>query len=75
MVGILVAIITGTIFYLSVKFTYISRIKPTAVLGISSVYVNSSLIVGFGLIFIYSLVEIVKLIRKKVRIMNSFYQY
>lgn len=65
LVGILVAIITGTIFYLSIKFTYISRIKPTAVLGISSVYVNSSLIVGFGLVFIYSLGEIIKLIRKK----------
>lgn len=65
MVNILVAIITGTIFYLSIKFTYISRIKPTAVLGISSIYVNSSLIFGFGLIFIYSIIEIIKIFKNK----------
>lgn len=64
-VNLLVAIITGTITFLSVKFTYISRIKPTAVLGISSVYVNASLIIGFGLIFIYSIVEIIKIFKKK----------
>lgn len=64
-VNIIVAMITGTAFYLSLKFTYISRIKPTAVLGISSAYVNSALIVGFGLIFIYTIIEILKIFKKK----------
>ena len=59
----IVMLMNGTFFCLSLKFTIISRVKPTAVLGISSMYVNSSLIIGFGLIFVYSILEIFKNIK------------
>ena len=39
-------------------------LKPTAVLGISSIYVNFSLVFGFGLIFIYSVLESIKSYKK-----------
>lgn len=57
-INVIFTTIVGLILYLSVKFSYISRYKPTAALGISSLYVNSALVVGFGLIFIYSIMEI-----------------
>lgn len=47
-------LLIGTLFYLSVIFTGYSLNKPTSVLGISSAYVNSALIVSFALILIYS---------------------
>lgn len=62
-VDILLLILTAYIFYLSVIFTKIASIKPTAVLGISSAYVNSALVVGFGLMTIHAvrfLIEDVK---------------
>lgn len=49
-VHLLMLIINGYIFYLSLVFTTIAWEKPTAVLGVSSAVVNSSLVVGFGLI-------------------------
>ncbi len=52
--------INGYIFYLSIVFTKISYIKPTAVLGVSSAVVNSSLVFGFGLITIHTMRFIVK---------------
>ena len=63
LINIIVMLMNGAFFCLSLKFTIISRVKPTAVLGISSMYVNSSLIIGFGLIFIYSILEILKNIK------------
>lgn len=54
-IDLLLIIINGYIFYLSVIFTRVSAIKPTAVLGISSAYINSSLLVGFGLITIHAI--------------------
>ncbi|AVQ28809.1 MULTISPECIES: TRAP transporter small permease [Fusobacterium] len=63
LINIIVMLMNGTFFCLSLKFTIISRVKPTAVLGISSMYVNSSLIIGFGLIFVYSILEIFKNIK------------
>lgn len=53
-VNIMLLVITSYIFYLSIIFTRLSAIKPTAVLGISSMYVNSALAVGFGLMTIHS---------------------
>lgn len=47
--------INGYIFYMSMIFTNIAWVKPTAVLGISSAVVNSALIVGFGLITFHTL--------------------
>ena len=54
-VNIALLIINGYIFYLSVIFTKISAIKTTAVLGISSAFVNSALVVGFGLITMHTI--------------------
>ncbi len=54
-VNTIMVVINGTFAYLSIKFSIASRMKPTAVLGISSLYVNLSLVLGFGLIFIYSI--------------------
>ncbi len=49
-------ILNGYIVYLSVIFVRASSIKPTAVLGISSSYVSSALLVGFGLMTLHSAV-------------------
>ncbi|WZL82353.1 TRAP transporter small permease [Vallitaleaceae bacterium 9-2] len=54
-VDVLLIVIVGYLVYLSVIFTNIASIKPTAVLGISSAYVNASLVVGFGLMFIHAI--------------------
>lgn len=62
-INIVVSIIIGVIFYLSVTFSIGARFKPTPVLGISSLYENASLIVGFGLIFIYSVNNLIKSIK------------
>ena len=50
LVSLLLLLINGYIFYMSIVFTSIAWIKPTAVLGVSSAIVNSALIVGFGMI-------------------------
>ena len=49
-VSVLLLLINGYIFYMSVVFTSIAWEKPTAVLGVSSAIFNSALIVGFGMI-------------------------
>lgn len=50
LVTLLLLLINGYIFYMSIVFTSIAWAKPTAVLGVSSAVFNSALIVGFGLI-------------------------
>ena len=50
LVSVLLLLINGYIFYMSMVFTSISWAKPTAVLGVSSAVFNSALIVGFGMI-------------------------
>ena len=54
-VKLILLVTNGFIFYLSIVFVKNSYIKPTQVLGISSAWVSSSLIVSFGLTTIYSL--------------------
>ena len=66
-VDILLIAINGYILYLSVKFVSTSYLKPTAVLAISSAWVSSSLIVGFGLTTIYALRDLIKDIVKTVK--------
>ena len=51
------------LLYLSIVFVGLSYIKPTAVLGVSSAWVSSSLIVGFGLMTLYSLMHLITCIR------------
>jgi len=55
LVDVLLLIITGYIFYLSIIFTKLSSIKPTAVLGVSSVVINGALLVGFGIMTIHAI--------------------
>ena len=66
-VDILLIAINGYILYLSVKFVSTSYQKPTAVLAISSAWVSSSLIVGFGLTTIYAIRDMVVDIIKTVK--------
>ncbi len=51
------------ITYLSVLFIISSKIKTMPILKISSVYLNASLTIGFGLMAIYSLVNLIQDIR------------
>ena len=67
LVDILLILINGYILYLSIKFVSTSYQKPTAVLAISSAWVSSSLIVGFGLTTIYAIRDLVKDILKTVK--------
>ena len=67
LVDILLIAINGYILYLSIKFVSTSYQKPTAVLAISSAWVSSSLIVGFGLTTIYAIRDLVKDIMKTVK--------
>jgi TRAP-type transport system small permease protein len=55
LVTVLLLLINGYIFYMSIVFTSIAWVKPTAVLGVSSAVVNSALIVGFGMITFHTL--------------------
>ena len=66
-VDILLILINGYILYLSIKFVSTSYQKPTAVLAISSAWVSSSLIVGFGLTTIYAIRDLIRDIMKTVK--------
>lgn len=63
-VNIILVVINGVLFYLSCKFVSLSYIKPTAVLGVSSAWVSSSLIVGFGLTTLYSIMHLIAFVKK-----------
>jgi len=52
---LLLLILNGYLFYISIVFTTIAWEKPTAVLGVSSAVFNSALVVSFGLISFHSL--------------------
>ncbi|MGV8145969.1 MAG: TRAP transporter small permease [Alkaliphilus sp.] len=68
LVNIIMLILTGSLFYLSIVLTYNAVGKPTNVMGISSAYVNSSLIVGFGMMTVHTmgfLIEDYKMYFKK----------
>lgn len=68
LINIFVLVMNFVLLYLSIIFTKSSIAKPTSVLGISSAYVNSALIVGFTLILIHSLgftFESIKSLKKK----------
>ncbi len=72
-IDILLLVINGYIFYLAIVFTKIGFIRPTAVLGISSAYVNSALIFGFGLITMHTIRFIIKDLKnvKNVKIITN----
>lgn len=64
---IILVIVNVYLLYLSVVFVSNSYIKPTAVLGVSSAWVSSALIVCFGLCTIYSIKDLVVCIKKFVK--------
>lgn len=69
LVDIILIAINGYILYLSIIFVSTSYAKPTAVLAISSAWVSSSLIAGFGLTTVYAvrdlITDVLKLVRKE----------
>lgn len=57
--------LNGYITYLAVIFVRFSHIKPTPVLGVSSAYISSSLVVSFALMTMYSVYFLFRDIRKQ----------
>lgn len=69
----LLLVLNGTLFYLSYNYTAGSN-KITSALEVSYVYINSSIVVSFGLMTIYSikfLVEDIKLFLKEYKLSKS----
>lgn len=67
LVKLILVIINAALTYLSCVYVSLSYTKPTPVLGVSSAWISSSLIVCFGLTTIYSLghlIEYVKSLKK-----------
>lgn len=64
-VDMVLVFLNGYMTYLAVIFISLSYIKPTPVLGVSSAYISSALLVSFALVTIYSVIFLVKDIRRK----------
>lgn len=63
-VDLVLILLNGYMTYLAVVFISLSYIKPTAVLGISSAYISSALLVSFTWVTIYSVIFLVRDIRR-----------
>ena len=61
---LIILVTNGYITWLSYQFVASSSVKTMPILKISSVWLNSALILGFGLMTIYSLMNLVKTIRE-----------
>ena len=61
---IVILVLNGYVTYLSVLFMRSSKVKTMPILKISSVWLNSALILGFGLMTIYSLMNLIRTIRE-----------
>lgn len=59
----LIVVLNGYITFLSYQFIVSSKLKTMPVLKISSVWLNAALIIGFGLMTIYSLIHVINDIR------------
>lgn len=59
----LIVVLNSYITYLSYQFIVSSKIKTMPVLKISSVWLNSALIIGFGLMTIYGIINVINDIR------------
>ncbi|NMA22152.1 MAG: TRAP transporter small permease [Spirochaetales bacterium] len=62
-VDLILLFITGYITYISVIYISLSYRKPTPVLGISSAYTSSSILISFTLMTIYGVYFLIKDIR------------
>lgn len=70
-VDIILILINGYLSYLSVIYVKSSYLKPTPVLGISSVWISSSLVVSLFLMTIYSIVFLIKTIQGKEKVVGG----
>ena len=61
---LIILVTNGYITWLSYQFVVSSSVKTMPILKISSVWLNSALILGFGLMTIYSLVNLIRTIRE-----------
>ena len=61
---IIILLTNGYITYLSYQFVMSSRVKTMPILKVSSVWLNAALILGFGLMTIYSLINLILTIRQ-----------
>lgn len=61
---LVIVVLNSYITYLSVQFIISSKMKTMPILKISSIYLNASLLIGFGLMAIYSLVNLILDARK-----------
>ncbi|NLB20341.1 MAG: TRAP transporter small permease [Clostridium sp.] len=64
-VDIILVLLNGYMTYLAVIFISLSYIKPTPVLGVSSAYISSALLVSFGLVTMYSVIFLIRDIKRK----------
>ena len=61
---LIILVTNGYITWLSYQFVASSSVKTMPILKISSVWLNSALILGFGLMTIYSLMNLIRTIRE-----------
>ena len=61
---LIILVTNGYITWLSYQFVVSSSVKTMPILKISSVWLNSALILGFGLMTIYSLANLIRTIRE-----------
>ena len=64
---LIIVVLNSYITYLSVQFIISSKVKTMPILKISSVYLNAALFIGFGLMAIYSLVNLIQNARKMLK--------
>ena len=51
---LLLILVNGYIAYMALRYVKVSRVKPTPVLGISSVCISASILIAFTLMTVYS---------------------
>ena len=61
---LIILVTNGYITYLSWQFVMSSRVKTMPILKVSSVWLNAALILGFGLMTIYSLMNLIRTLRE-----------
>lgn len=71
LVDTILILINGYLAYLSMVYVSMSYLKPTPVLGISSVWISSSLLISFFLMTIYSIIFLIKTIQDKDQIVGG----
>lgn len=69
-VDIILIGINGYLTYLSIIYVSTSYLKPTAVLGISSVWISSSLVISFFLMTIYSVIFLIRTLRNEEKVLE-----